>query len=304
MPCGMVLLDKPESVRSTECVSALRRRLLGRTKAGHGGTLDSTAAGLLVLLVGGATRTSELVMGLPKTYDVSLHLGEERSTDDYSGDVVYTGEVPRDARERIKILSSSFLGTRLQVPPCISAVRVNGERAHKLSRSGNEVIIPPRFVHVTSLSLLPNDGRNCICLRIVCSKGTYVRSIVRDLGRKLGCGAYVLSLVRKSSGFFLLENALSFEELETGAVDPMDVLLPLSRLADHFYSYKADRETCAALLSGRNVRLSELSFLCPGILPPSGRAVVLGDDLFSFGNVLSSGYFEPKTNIPLLEERQ
>jgi tRNA pseudouridine(55) synthase len=151
--CGVLLLDKPEGIRSTVCVAALRRRLGKGVKVGHGGTLDSTAEGLLVLLVGGATRTSDLVMGLPKVYDVRFRLGEERSTDDFSGDTVFSGPVPQDAAGRIAALLPSFLGTRLQTPPDISAVRVNGKRAHRIARSGESPVISSRPVHISSIRL-------------------------------------------------------------------------------------------------------------------------------------------------------
>jgi tRNA pseudouridine55 synthase len=226
MACGLLLLNKPEGVRSTVCVAALRRALPGRQKVGHGGTLDSTAQGLLILLVGGATRASELVMGLPKIYDVEIRLGEERSTDDYSGEVSFSGPVPQDAAELAEVFLPSFLGTRLQVPPAVSAIHVNGVRAHALSRSGKEPVIQPRPVRVTDIRILsgPKEGNDTLKLRIRCSRGTYVRSVVRDLGRRLGCGAHVSSLVRTATGLFRLGDALAFDELQRGSLLKQDCL--------------------------------------------------------------------------------
>ncbi len=300
--CGVLLLDKPGGIRSTACVAALRRRLGKGVKVGHGGTLDSTAEGLLVLLVGGATRTSDLVMGLPKVYDVRFRLGEERSTDDFSGDTVFSGPVPPDAGGRLAALLPSFLGTRLQTPPDISAVRVNGERAHRIARSGESPAISPRPVHISSIRLTEEAGEvRSFGLRIRCRKGTYVRSIVRDIGRALGCGAYVLSLARRSIGRFRQDEALAFDRLELGAADFSRYMRPLSELAVQYYSFSCGSGTDAALFAGKAVLLSDLVPLSPGDGDPGGKAVVLGERLFSRGNLLPCGLYEPKTNI-LLEE--
>jgi len=299
MACGLLLLNKPEGVRSTVCVAALRRALPGKEKVGHGGTLDSTAQGLLILLVGGATRASELVMGLQKTYDVEVRLGEERSTDDYSGEVCYSGPVPPDAGELAAGFLPSFLGTRLQVPPSVSAIHVNGVRAHTLSRSGKEPAIQPRPVRVTDIRILSGPEDTTLKLRIRCSRGTYVRSIVRDLGRRLGCGAHVSSLVRTATGLFRLADAMIFDELQRGSFSPEDRILPLSSLAAQYYGYSGEEETCRMLMAGKSAPLSAMSFLNPGISDPGKKAAVLCRDLFSFGNITASGFFEPKMNIPL-----
>ncbi|MBL3539246.1 tRNA pseudouridine(55) synthase TruB [Aminivibrio sp.] len=298
--CGVLLIDKPEGIRSTACVASVRRRLGKGIKVGHGGTLDSTAGGLLVLLVGGATRTSSLVMGLPKVYDVRFRLGEERTTDDFSGDTVFLGPVPPDAGDRLTALLPSFLGTRLQTPPDISAVRVNGERAHRIARSGESPAISSRPVHISSIRLTGEDGDGrTFALRIRCRKGTYVRSIVRDIGRALECGAYVLSLTRRSIGRFRQEDALTFGRLESGETDfPRDIR-SLSELAVQYYSFSCDSGTDIALLAGKTVPLSCLVPLSPGDGDPGGKAIVLGERVFSWGTLLPGGLYEPKMNIPL-----
>jgi|LSQX01.3.fsa_nt_gb tRNA pseudouridine(55) synthase len=300
--CGVLLLDKPAGIRSTACVTILRKRLPKKVKVGHGGTLDSTAEGLLVLLVGGATRTSDLVMGLRKIYDVRFRLGEERSTDDFSGETVFSGPVPSDSGSRIARLLPAFLGTRLQIPPDISAVRVNGQRAHRIARSGENPGISARPVHISSIVPLDGWGDGCtFSLTICCHKGTYIRSIVRDIGRDLGCGAYVLSLVRRSVGRFLRGEAMQFVDLESGEPDLEREIRPLSELAVQYYSFSCSAETDGVLLAGRPVPLSNLFPLSPGDVEPGRKAAVLGKTVFSYGNLLSSGHFEPKTNI-LLEE--
>lgn len=298
MPCGLLLLDKPRDIRSSVCVAILRRRLGKTVKVGHGGTLDSTAQGLLVLLAGGATRASALVMDLPKTYDVIFRLGEERSTGDSTGEIVFSGPVPSSPNALIENFLPSFYGTRLQTPPSISAIRVDGERAHHLARKGREVSLVPRPIRITSIRLLPlPSGGDLVGLRIRCGKGTYVRSIVTDLGRLLGCGAHVISLVRQSSGNLNLDGALPFSGLEDDSLPLEDKLLPLSLLAENFYSYSADEETSADIRNGKEIPLSKLTFHSEGVVSPDSGAVVLGDDLFSFGEILPEGVYKGKSNI-------
>ena len=303
-PCGVILLNKPPQVRSTACVSMLRRILGKKIKVGHGGALDSTAQGLLLLLAGNATRTSELVMDLPKVYDVHFRLGEERTTDDFSGDVLYSKTVPPDAGEQIDGLIPSFLGTRMQVPPQISAIKVGGERAHKLARAGKEPKLSPRPIHISSISLTRSEeGDALFGLRIACSRGTYIRSVVRDIGRRLGCGAYVQFLARHSIGRFNLEDAMDFTHLQDR--NPIEIveknIRPLSDLALQFYSFTCDEAGEEDLRKGKSLPLSSLAFLSPGDHDPRGGGAVLGKGLFSYGRLLAGGLFEPKTNI-LLEE--
>ena len=298
MPCGLLLLDKPRGIRSSVCVAILRRRLGRTVKVGHGGTLDSTAQGLLVLLAGGATRASALVMDLPKTYDVMFRLGEERSTGDSTGEVVFSGPVPSCPAGLIENFLPSFYGTRLQTPPSISAIRVDGERAHHLARKGREVSLAPRPIHITSIRLLPlPSGGDLVGLRIRCGKGTYVRSIVADLGRLLGCGAHVVSLVRQSSGNLNLDEAVPFSRLEDDSLPLEDKILPLSRLGENFYSYTTDEEISVDIRNGKEIPLSELTFHSEGIVSPDKGVVVLGDDLFSFGAILPEGLYKGKSNI-------
>lgn len=302
MPSGLLLLNKPAGVRSAVCVAIAKRRLNREFKIGHGGTLDSTAEGLLVLLIGGATRTSDLVMSLPKLYEATFMLGEERSTDDYSGEPVFKGDVPDDARTRIEAVLPSFFGVRLQLPPGISAVRVGGRRAHVVVRSGEELSLRSRPVFVRSISLLPGEEiRNVFTIRVLCGKGTYIRSIVRDIGRALGCGAYVLRLVRKHTGLLSLEQALSFEEFQNGSADLRSHLFPLSRFAENFFCYEAGEEKTCRLRDGLAIPLSQLRFLHGGILSPYNGAVVRGTSLFSYGRLLREGLFKPKINIDLEE---
>ena len=298
MPNGLLLLNKPVGVRSTTCVAIARRRLGKTCKVGHGGSLDSTAEGLLVLLIGSSTRTSSLVMSLPKLYETTFLLGEERSTDDSSGETIFREKPPSDPRARIEALLPSFLGVRLQRPPEISAVRVEGRRAHEIARSGGRPLLRDRPVLIQTIALLPGEeAPNTFTLRVLCGKGTYIRSIVRDIGRLLGCGAHVLRLVRKRTGLLKLGESLPFEIFQDDAVDLTQRLTSLSRLAEHFFCYEADEEQASLLRTGRAAQLSSLRFRHAGILSPVGGVVVQAETLFSYGRILQDGSFSPTVNI-------
>ena len=295
--CGVFLLAKPVGIRSSACVAALKRSLGRGVKVGHGGALDSTAQGLMVLLAGTATRVNDLVTGLPKLYEVEFKLGEERSTEDFSGETTFTGPVPANAAELIGDLIPGLLGARLQTPPDISAVWVKGKRAHEIARSGERPEITPRPVHISSVSGLQSLGEDAFRIAVRCKRGTYIRSIVRDIGRALGCGAYVISLTRRSIGGFALEAAASFNDLESRPHEMAERILPLSKLASNFYCYECSPQIAVDLKSGKTAPLAELQFLWPGKESPEGKAAVLGQGLFSYGEVLPEGLFRPLTNI-------
>ena len=194
---GLLPVDKPLGLRSSRCVELVKALAGKGTKVGHGGTLDSSASGVLVLLLGGATRASGYVMSMPKTYRAVVRIGAETTTCDYTGQITGLGDFSRVKESDIDEVIPSFIGWRMQVPPEISAVHVNGRRAHRISRAGCKPEIPPRPVFVESIRRegVISDDRD-VELLIRCGKGTYVRSIARDIGRRLGCMAHVAGLRR------------------------------------------------------------------------------------------------------------
>ena len=214
---GILLIDKPTGMRSTDCVNRVRRALGRdengkRRRVGHAGTLDSTASGLLVLLVGKATKLSDAIMSMPKEYHATFRLGRATDTCDASGQTVFEGDYRNVTDADVSRAMFSFLGWRMQRPPEISAVKLNGRPAHKLARAGQEVNITPRPVFIRHISCSPlEDGR--LGVRVRCGRGTYIRSIARDLGTKLGCGAHVEQLRRVSVGPFRVEDAASPESV-------------------------------------------------------------------------------------------
>lgn len=203
-PEGLLLVDKPAGVTSHDVVDAERRHLRTR-RIGHAGTLDPMATGLLILGVGRATRLLRYLGDLPKTYEGTGHLGVETDTLDADGAVVRTApvEVTRDALERA---CRSFLGGSLQAPPAYSAVKVGGRRLYEAARAGERLEAEPRPIRVDAFDLTAFDPPT-FDLRLTCSGGTYVRVLVADVGRALGCGAHLSRLRRTAIGPFTVEQA-------------------------------------------------------------------------------------------------
>ena len=225
---GFVLVDKPVGPTSHDVVDVVRRAL-GIKRVGHAGTLDPPASGLLVVAVGPATRLLRYVQGLDKTYEATGVLGVRTTTLDAAGDVV--SEEPADVDEaRLRSALDAFVGEIDQVPPAVSAVKVAGERAYKRAARGEDVVIEPRRVRVYDLALVAYDPpRFEIVLR--CSSGTYVRSLVADVGDALGCGAHTASLRRTAIGHLLVSDAVAPGTVEADAVMAVeDVLSQFQRV--------------------------------------------------------------------------
>lgn len=284
MADGLFLLDKQAGETSTGCVEKVWKMLGRKSKVGHGGTLDSPASGLLVLLVGAATRTCSFVQNLPKTYVVEAQLGAFSDTDDASGLIKAESGWGHVTHERVEKEILGFLGMRLQVPPSISAVHVAGRRAHELTRSGQMTCLSPRPVTITSFSESSGpDPQGRIRFKIRCHKGTYVRSLVRDLGKRFRCGAYVVSLKRLSIGRFNLENSLPLETLATiGPAFPEKTLLPLDRLLDHFVTYRVPQELEKDVRNGRPIPFDSLVRAHWGLIPESGHVALRTENLACF----------------------
>lgn len=209
---GGLLVDKPAGLTSHDVVDRVRRQL-GIRKVGHAGTLDPAATGLLVLLLGRATKLSDQIMGADKVYAGALRLGETTGSYDADGEVTARAEIPADLTlERLNELAAGFLGDQLQTPPMVSAVKVKGVPLYKLARRGQEIERTPRLVHVYSFRFSRYEPP-LADFRLACTKGTYVRSIAHDLGQKLGCGAHLFSLRRLASGTLKIEDATPLDAL-------------------------------------------------------------------------------------------
>lgn len=207
-------MDKGQDMTSHDVV-AVARRTLNTKKIGHCGTLDPMATGLLILVIGRATKIQDLLMSEDKEYSGSLELGKTTNTQDAAGEVVTEMEVPDYPEERIREAFEKLRGDFYQIPPMVSAIKKDGVPLYKLARQGKEVQRDPRFVHVYSYRI---DGIDlpCVEFTVKCSKGFYVRTYAHDIGQDLGCGAHLKSLRRTKSGKFDLERAVTFDELKHG----------------------------------------------------------------------------------------
>jgi tRNA pseudouridine55 synthase len=215
---GWLVVDKPAGATSTAVVNKVRWALQAR-KAGHAGTLDPAATGVLAVALGEATKTVPHVTDALKAYEFSVRLGQATNTDDSDGEVVATsGSRPSD--DEIKAALSPFVGEIMQVPPQYSAVKIDGQRAYTLAREGGEVEIAPRPLWVEELVMTDRPDTDHVTLEMVCGKGGYVRALARDLGEALGCQGHVAWLRRTWSGPFDAEDGLSLDEIDRLAQTP------------------------------------------------------------------------------------
>lgn len=255
---------------STQAVGKLRN-MFNAEKAGHGGTLDPLATGLLPIAFGEATKTVQWAMDGPKIYRFTATWGAETNTDDLEGKITQRSE-KRTNRAEIEAILPLFIGTIMQAPPAYSAIKIDGERAYDLARSGEVVEMKEREVHVDSLKLVKTAETHAE-FEITCGKGTYIRSLARDMGRKLGCLAHVSALRRLKVGGLQEAQMFSLEKLEKIAIgSPTEALkgalLPLETVLDGIPAL-AVLDTDAAklrqgqpvLLRGANAPISEAAVL-------------------------------------------
>lgn len=257
---GLLILDKPKGETSNHALQNLKR-LFKAAKAGHTGSLDPLATGLLPICFGEATKFSQFLLDSDKTYRVTAKLGIKTTTGDAEGEVLETRAVPGvDKTGLIKVVSG-FLGHIKQVPPMYSALKHQGQPLYKLARKGIEVDRPARQVQIFKLQLLAFDGQN-FELEVACSKGTYIRSLVEDIGEVLGCGAHVTVLRRLQSGPFLAGQMHTMETIErlheTGGLPAIDnLLLPLSASVSHWPSIVLDENSADYLKQGQLVQCTQ-----------------------------------------------
>lgn len=211
-PIGILLVDKPKGPTSHDIVDRIRRHFRIRS-VGHCGTLDPMATGLLVLLIGKATKLSERLMGEDKEYEATLTLGKSTDSQDAEGIILSEKPVPPISQDEIATAFASFKGDFLQMPPMVSAKKIAGVPLYKLARKGKEVERQPRLIHVYRLDILRVSLPE-IDFHLLCTKGTYVRTICHDIGEKLGCGGHLSCLRRTASGQFRLENAYDLSTIE------------------------------------------------------------------------------------------
>jgi tRNA pseudouridine55 synthase len=209
---GVLVVDKPIGLTSHDVVQIIRRGT-GIRRAGHTGTLDPRASGVLVVLIGPAVRLSEYVSASDKRYQATIRLGSSTDTYDAEGVVTESAAWENITEEQFNEVLQKFVGEIEQVPPPYSAVKVKGKHAYDMAREGEEVDLEPRTIHVYSLEILEWAPPEVV-IDVYCSSGTYVRSLANDLGKELGCGAHLIGLRRTKSGRFTLRDAIPLRKLQ------------------------------------------------------------------------------------------
>jgi len=275
---GWLVVDKPAGPTSTTVVNKVRWAL-NANKAGHAGTLDPDATGVLAIALGEATKTVPYITDALKAYEFTVRLGISTNTDDAEGEVLETSDLrPDDAA--IKAALAGFIGDIQQVPPQFSAVKVDGQRAYKLAREGESMELAARPLWVESLLLTDRPDADHVTLEMVCGKGGYVRSIARDLGQALGCLGHVRDLRRVWSGPFDAKDGLTMDQIEAMArTDALDAhLLPLEQGLQDLPEVKATAEGAARLRNGNPgmVITSTVEYGDEAWASYEGRAVAVG----------------------------
>jgi len=263
---GWVVLDKPLGLGSTQAVGKVRW-LFAAEKAGHGGTLDPLATGVLPIALGEATKTVPFIMDGRKEYRFTLRFGEARATDDGEGDVTATSDV-RPIDEAIRTALGQFIGDIEQMPPAFSALKIGGQRAYDLARAGEPVELKPRTVTIDRLELLARPDADHADFVVGCGKGTYIRSLGRDLARALGTVGHLSALRRTAVGPFREEAAISLPKLEAlGHIPPLlGALVPVATALDDIPALALTGTQADRLRHGQPVLLTRDA-------PPSGTLV-------------------------------
>jgi tRNA pseudouridine55 synthase len=252
---GWVILDKPTSISSAHAVAKVKR-LLRPDKIGHAGTLDPLASGILPLALGEATKTVQYMMDTEKSYAFTVTWGQERATDDSAGEVVFES-IERPSLQEILSLLPQFTGHISQIPPDYSAIKLDGKRAYAMAREGHKIKIKPREIFIKALEIqdYTPDTTSFICY---CGKGTYIRSLARDMGRMLGCYGYISALRRLSTGKFNETHAISLENLaDMVHKGNVDFLQPVESALDDILARDIDSTQAMRLKRGQTVYIPD-----------------------------------------------
>jgi tRNA pseudouridine55 synthase len=250
---GLLLIDKPQGVTSHDVVGHVRR-VLNEQRVGHAGTLDPMATGLLILGVGPSTRLLRFAQSEVKRYEGVVTLGERTDSLDADGTVIETKPVPALTQEIVDAAASSLFGDQEQIPPMVSAIKVNGQRLHALAREGVVIDRKPRWITVYELSLSPLDDTHW-SFDVTCSVGTYVRVLMSDLAERLGTVGHLSALRRLSSGSHHVGDALTYYELDNRISEDAPVLLAPRAFVEHLESIRVSDDEEKKLRMGQRVAL-------------------------------------------------
>ena len=274
---GWVNLDKPLELGSTPAVSIIRR-LFDANKAGHAGTLDPLATGILPIALGEATKTVSFMQDAAKRYQVEINFGTATNTDDLEGEVVATS-AHRPSTQDITDALAHFIGDIEQVPPKFSAIKKDGQRAYALSRAGKNVELSARRVHIDHIEMLARAREDVVTLDVACGKGVYIRALARDLARFLGTQGHVASLRRTQVGVFHEKNAIGLEKLRLLGHSAPDLvaldacLLPLTTPLDDIPAVAVSDTEASRIKQGQAVSPQSL-------IAPSGTIMEPGQEVY------------------------
>ncbi len=271
---GVLLLDKPPGYSSSRAL-ARARRFLGASKAGHTGTLDPFATGLLPLVFGEATKFSRFLLDSRKAYEATLALGVETTTGDPEGEVVARRD-PSPFLHRLDEVLAAFVGTHDQMPPMHSAVRIQGRRLYEYARAGEEIARETRRVQIEYIRRI-SLGEGALRIAVACSKGTYIRALATDIGQALGCGASLVGLRRTEVGPFRLEDAIALQAVEADPRAARTRLLPIDVLVAGLPRVEPPAEQAARFAQGQPIPFPDVPGAVElGVFAPGGRFLGVG----------------------------
>ncbi|MCO5297330.1 MAG: tRNA pseudouridine(55) synthase TruB [Fimbriimonadaceae bacterium] len=280
---GILLIDKPLGITSHDVVNTVRRRF-GTRRVGHAGTLDPLGTGLLVVAVGPATRFLQYLPLEPKEYDAHVTFGRATNTQDAEGEIVSEAPVPEELEQRLVEVLPNFVGAIRQLPPMFSAVKKAGKPLYVYARKGEEVERATREVYIEAIDLLEVVGE-VAHLRVVCSGGTYIRTLAHDVGEAVGCGAFLSSLNRTGVGRFKLEGAVKLDDAGP------EHLLPLREALDPMPVIELDSHRVAHVREGRQVGIR------PSPAEPRVAVATPDGDVFGIAKVFGP-LLQPEVVIP------
>jgi len=253
---GILLIDKPEGPSSAQVVHQVKKTL-GAKKVGHLGTLDPFASGLLLIGVNEGTKIADIFLGGIKSYSAVMALGVETDTQDCTGTVVAEQSVPRIGKPELRALEKKFTGALQQIPPMFSALKKDGVRLYRLARQGKEVPREPRTIRIAALNLKKLNDRE-IEFDVICSRGTYVRTLAADMGKELGCGAHLKTLRRTACDHLAVEQAIDLETLKARAATQRLPFLSLSAALAQLRAVSWQSPLVARLRLGQQAVLGQI----------------------------------------------
>lgn len=253
---GIINIYKEKGYTSHDVV-AKARRILGQKKIGHTGTLDPEAQGVLPLCIGQATKAVQYITDADKCYEAEVILGAYTTTEDHTGEIIETFDV-KVTKEEVEKVVSSFKGLYLQVPPMYSAIKINGVKLYELARKGIVIERPQREVTLYDCYITEWLAEDRFKIRVNCSKGTYIRTLCTDIGKRLGCGAYMGELLRTKVGEYTLEKSISLDVLEANKENAEQYLYDLEDVFKHLPKVKVKAEADKFLYNGNKLIMDDL----------------------------------------------